>query len=386
MDIIKAKIRLDYHSSKPYYTQITEQLQQFIVTGQIKAGDQLPTVRELARELKVNPNTVARAYLELEQKQIAVSRRRGGTFVSSASDDPSIKAIRQKHLSDIVNDDIIKVLSQGYADEELEAAFYTHLERWREERKTSAKAPDKSRHKARAPKVIRFVGSHDIALNMLLALLRQKDKTIEIQVTNAGSLGGLIALEENRAELAGIHLLDEETGEYNLPFIKRILPGREIAVVNLVYRIQGLMYAAGNPKNIRGVADLARPDIVFVNRQQGSGTRVLLDLNLKKQGITVSKIKGYTDELDTHLAVGTTITQGKADVGLGIEAAARSCGLDFLPLFRECYDLAIPGTVYDSSLLKPMLDTINSQEFKRLVNKVDGYDTSKTGTTTILNL
>jgi len=145
------------------------------------------------------------------------------------------------------------------------------------------------------------------------------------------------------------------------------------------------MFAAGNPRQIKGLADLPRPDIVFVNRQKGSGTRVLLDMQLKRQGITPSGIKGYHVELDTHLAVAVAIAQGKADAGLGIEAAARSCGLDFLPLFRERYDLAIPVPIYLSNRLAPMLEIIKSDEFKRIVNEVDGYDTSQTGITTFVS-
>jgi putative molybdopterin biosynthesis protein len=200
-----------------------------------------------------------------------------------------------------------------------------------------------------------------------------------------GSLGGLIALQEEKAELAGTHLLDEETGEYNLPFIKRILTGREVAVVNLVYRIQGMMVASKNPRKIKSMADLRRNEITYINRQKGSGTRVLLDMQLKRLGIAPFEIKGYDIELDTHLAVGSAIAQGKADAGLGIEAAARSCGLDFLPLFRERYDLVIPGQIYRSELLAPMLEIINSDEFKRIVNKVDGYDTSETGSTSFVS-
>jgi putative molybdopterin biosynthesis protein len=200
-----------------------------------------------------------------------------------------------------------------------------------------------------------------------------------------GSVGGLIAIAEGNADIAGTHLLDEATGEYNLPFVKRILPGREIVLVNLVYRVQGLMFAAENPKQIAGLSDLQKSDIVFINRQKGSGTRVLLDMQLKRMGITIQEIKGYDVEADTHLAVGLAIAQGKANTGLGIEAAARSFGLGFLPLFKECYDLAIPEPIYRSEILAPFLDVINSDHFKRIVNKVDGYDTSQTGRTTFIS-
>jgi molybdate-binding protein/DNA-binding transcriptional regulator YhcF (GntR family) len=379
------EIQLDYHSAIPLYQQIIEHLRQLIATEQMKPGDRLPSIRQLSRSLSINPNTVARAYLELEQEQIIISRRGGGTTITSRGESPIIRAMRQKRLLESVNEDIIKTLSQGYSPEELEAAFYLSLERWREERQTAASEPKETPAAKADSDIIRIVGSHDLALNILLDLLRQREEGLRTEVTHAGSLGGLIALQEERADLAGTHLLDEETGEYNYPYVKRVLPGREIAIVNLAYRTQGLMFASGNPRQIKGLADLRRPDIVFVNRQKGSGTRVLLDLQLKHQGIMPSEVRGYEVEFNTHLAVASYITQGHADVGLGIEAAARGCNLDFMPMFRERYDLVIPMHVYRSPRLAPMLEIIASDEFKKIVDEVGGYDTSQTGTTTFFS-
>jgi putative molybdopterin biosynthesis protein len=296
-----------------------------------------------------------------------------------------VRAGRQKKLLENMNEDIVRSLSQGYSPEELEAAFYLSLEKWREERKSGAGKPEEVTASIESSNVIRIVGSHDLALNILLDLLRQRVEGLHTEVTHAGSLGGLIALQEERADLAGTHLLDEETGEYNYPYVKRILPGREIAIVNLSFRIQGLIYASGNPKKIKTLDDLKRPGITFVNRQKGSGTRVLLDLQLKRQGISPSEIKGYDVELTTHLAVASHIARGDADVGLGIKAAALSGGLDFLPMFRERYDLVIPIANYRSARLAPMLAIINSDEFKKIIDGVGGYDTSQTGATTFLS-
>jgi len=272
----------------------------------------------------------------------------------------------------------------GYSPEDIEADFYLQLARWRQERQAAAGTPEEPPQTVKDKDTIRIVGSHDMALTMLVDLAKRDNKKLKIQVTHAGSLGGLIALQEERAHLAGIHLLDAETGEYNYPYVKRVLPGREVAIVHLVYRIQGLMFAPGNPKHIKGIADLKRPDITFVNRQQGAGTRVLLDIHLRQLGINPKDIKGYDKELDTHLAVGLTIAHGEADVALGIEAAARSCNIDFLPLFRERYDLVIPIANYRSDLLSPLLKMVISEEFKEVVNKAGGYDTSQTGATSFL--
>jgi len=378
------QIFLDSNSSKPIYQQIAEQIQLYIVTEQISSGEHLPSVRYLASILNVNPNTVARAYLELEQKQLVIAKRGGGTIVTSTMDDPAMRAVRQKHLLDTINDHIIKMLGQGYMPEELEATFYTLIDRWREERRALKRTPDILADEIRHDNVIRIAASHDIAFNILVTIHRQRSSDIDIEVTDMGSIGGLIALGEGKADIAGAHLLDEETGEYNVPFIKRVLPGREIELVNLVYRMQGLMVTPGNPKKIKSLEDLRRPDIAFVNRQQGSGTRVLLDVQLKKLGMLPGEIKGYEVELNSHLSVGTAVAQGKADVSLGAEAAARTCKVDFLPLFRERYDLAISEKIYRSERLTLLLEIIRSDGFKNIVNKIDGYNTSQTGKTILV--
>jgi len=383
MDAIIEKIKIDFHSLTPIYQQIIEQIQQLIITEQIKGGEHLPSVRHLGFQLNVSPNTVARSYLELEREQIVMTKRGGGTIVSPSKDAQVLRGIRQKHLYANVDKDIIRMLSQGYEPEELEAAFYTSLERWREEKSLAGinlGAPIPEMH---TENMLRIIGSHDIALNILAAMLKQRAKATKIELTHIGSLQGLIALGERKADIAGIHLLDEETGEYNLPFIKRILPGQKVAVLNLVFRQQGLMYFSGNPKNIKDIASLCNTDVRFINRQKGSGTRILLDMQLKTLGISDQSISGYDVEVDNHLAVGLAIAQGKADTGLGIEAAARSCGLDFLPLFKERYDLVIPMDVYQNPSIIPLLRIVASDEFKRIVHEVDGYDTSQTGTITL---
>ena len=377
-------LQIDQHSKDPLHLQIAAQVRQLIATEKLKPGDHLPPVRQLAGFLNVNQNTILRAYLLLEQERVIVARRRGGTVVTARADDPKILLERQRRLSDIVSNDILKALSMGYSPEDIEATFYLQLARWREERQVAIEKPEEAPDIIEEKDTIRIVGSHDMALTILVDLVKKHDDKIKIQVTHAGSLGGLIAIQEERAHLAGIHLLDEETGEYNYPYVKRVLPGREVAIVHLAYRIQGLMFASGNPKQIKGIVDLQRPDIIFVNRQKGAGTRVLLDIHLHQLGIPSSRIKGYEREMDTHLAVGLSIAHGEADVALGIEAAARSCNLDFLPLFRERYDLVIPIANYRSELLAPLLSMVISDEFKAVVNKAGGYDTSQTGATSFL--
>ncbi len=377
------EIRLDDTAQIPLYKQIAEQVRQLIATNRLQPGERLPTVRQLAHSLHINPGTVVRAYLELEKERIVVSRSGGGTIVLARASDPQVLMRRQRHLSNMVSSNILEALSLGYSPEEVEAAFHLHLARWYEERRERTEPSDYRENKINSRNTVRIVGSHDMALDLLVSQARNKYPEINIEVTHAGSLGGLIALQEERADLAGIHLRDEETGEYNYPYVKHILTGREMAIVHLAYRIQGLMFAEGNPKQVKGLGDLRRTDITFVNRQKGSGTRVLLDLELRQNGILPSEINGYERELDTHLAVATGIARGEANVGLGIEAAARACALGFLPLFKERYDLVIPEKNFRSKLMSPLLEIINSKEFRNVVTRVGGYDTSQTGTVTL---
>jgi molybdate-binding protein/DNA-binding transcriptional regulator YhcF (GntR family) len=371
-------------TDSPLYKQIVDQVRQSIATSQVQPGEHLPPVRQLAQLLHLNPGTVVKAYNELERAGLLVSRRGGGTVVSAAADNPGLLVIRQRRLSNMLSSIILEALSMGYGSEEIEAAFHNHLDRWREERKHSgdSSAKPKKAEFDRHVNTILIVGSDDLALNILLSELKHISPDLHTDVTYAGSLGGLIALQEGKADLAGIHLLDEETGEYNYPYVKRVLPGREMAIVHLAYRVQGLMFAAGNPLQIKGIDDLNRHDITFVNRQNGSGTRVLLDRVLRQNGIKPAEVRGYEHEMDTHLAVAGEIARGKADVGLGIQAAATTCNLGFLRLFRERYDLVIPMENYNSELLKPLLEIIRSDDFRKVINNVGGYDTSETGTTT----
>ena len=194
-----------------------------------------------------------------------------------------------------------------------------------------------------------------------------------------GSIGGLLAIRRGETHVAGSHLLDEETGEYNISFIDRYIPGKQVVLVHLAARTQGLMIPPHNPMRITSLADLARNGVRFVNRQRGSGTRVLLDFKLREMGIHTESIRGYDREEYTHLAVAAAVQGGRADVGLGILPAARVMGLEFVPLFEEQYDLVIPTEFYESDLLRPMLDMIRSAEFQREVEELGGYNASQMG-------
>ena len=188
-----------------------------------------------------------------------------------------------------------------------------------------------------------------------------------------------MSLRRGEAHLAGIHLLHEETGQYNIPFLQQFLPDVPLVLVTLVEREQGLMVRPGNPRGISRIADLARGDVTFVNRQRGAGTRMLLDALMRKDGILPEAINGYHREEYTHLAVAAAVSAGSADVALGVFAAAQALGLDFIPLAKERYDLAIPVKFYTDYNMQKLLELIRSAQFKQAVKELGGYHTEITG-------
>ncbi|MDN5347085.1 MAG: molybdopterin molybdotransferase [Clostridia bacterium] len=222
-------------------------------------------------------------------------------------------------------------------------------------------------------------GSHDMVLDVLSDAWRRIHPGRSLSTAAVGSLGGLLALQRGEAHAAGIHLLDEETGEYNVSYIQKYLPGRQLVLVNLVYRQNGLMVAPGNPKGINGLADLAREDVTYVNRQPGSGTRVLLDFHLKRLGIEAQKIRGYGREEFTHLAVAAAVAGGTADAGLGLYAVARAFGLEFIPIATERYDLCFPREVWETPAVQELVRVMRSPEFQKQVEALGGYDLSRCG-------
>jgi putative molybdopterin biosynthesis protein len=222
-------------------------------------------------------------------------------------------------------------------------------------------------------------GSHDLVLDLAASWLRQRDPLVTLASSNVGSLGGLTALRDGLCHIAGSHLLDPETGEYTLPYLERLLPGRQLAVVRLVHRDQGLIVAPGNPTGITGIADVAERRRRYVNRQRGAGTRMLLDHELSRRDIEPSAIDGYQREEHTHLAVAAAVAAGRADCGLGVLAAARAFGLDFVPVAKEPYDLVLLNASIEDPLLKPLWTLLEDDEFRRAVTDLGGYDTSEMG-------
>jgi len=223
------------------------------------------------------------------------------------------------------------------------------------------------------------LGSHDNTLDLLATLLHKKDPRLRLSSGHVGSQGGLMALAQGRAHFGGSHLFDPETNTYNIPYIKRLLPNLSLKLINLAWREQGFMVAPGNPKNIQTVKDLTRPELRFINRQRGAGTRLLLDYLLREQGLEPSVVQGYDREEYTHMAIAVNVLSGTADVGLGILAAAKALGLAFISLTPERYDLVVPETTFSDPRFQVLLEVIRSLEYQQAAAALGGYDLKDCG-------
>lgn len=225
-----------------------------------------------------------------------------------------------------------------------------------------------------------MIGSHDNTLDILANELKRRDSRVHLSSSNVGSLGGIMAVRRGQTHLAGSHLLDTETGEYNFSYIERYLKGVPVRLVQLAGRQQGLLVRSGNPKGIQGIKDLLRSDVRFINRQSGSGTRILLDYELDRLGLSPDAIQGYDQDEFTHMAVAVNVLSGRADAGMAIYAAAKALRLDFIPIAEERYDLVIPETSWEDPKIQLLLQIIVSDEFRRIADSLGGYDVSKSGT------
>ncbi|MCI1722015.1 MAG: molybdopterin biosynthesis protein [Lachnospiraceae bacterium] len=223
------------------------------------------------------------------------------------------------------------------------------------------------------------IGSHDPIMDVIADLMTKESPGTFLSSTHVGSLGGLMALKRGEAHLAPTHLLDEETGLYNIPVMRKMFPDRKMVLVKGVVRIQGILVQKGNPLGIRGIGDLKK--CRYINRQRGAGTRVLFDYQLKKLGIRPEEISGYETEASTHMAVAALIKNGGADAGMGIYSAAHAMGLDFLPVGSEEYQFAMEKETLELPMMQTFLKILKSEEFRRTLDKMGGYDTSESGET-----
>jgi molybdate-binding protein/DNA-binding transcriptional regulator YhcF (GntR family) len=354
----------------PRSAALAAELRHRIASGDLAAGDRLPAVRVLAAQRGVHPRVVSAAYAELRDEGVLEGRAGAGTRVSP----PSSRATGQRvaRLSALAADLLDRALADGYAPEEVSAAVANAAGRWREDRREA-----EGRRSAR-PRTLRLAGSHDLALELLAAQLGAGRHPVRLIPRFDGSLPGLLDLAAGSADVAGVHLLDHVSGEYNLPFVRRLLPGRAARLVLLAERDQGLMVPPGNPLRLAVITDLCRPGVRLANRQEGSGTRALLDALLFRAGCSPRSVEGYDHVLPTHLAVANAVALGSADVGLGIAAAAGALGLEFLPVAREPYELVFAETT-PAPLIERVRRVLSSEPFRSAVAALGGYDPARSG-------
>jgi len=352
------------------YQKIAEEIRREILQGRLKPGDRLPSVRQAAAEWDCTVGTVQRAYQELAMLGLVVSRTGQGTHVVSSPQPAGDSFLRWANLVHRSEAFLLEVLTAGYSPEEIDVAISQAMERWQVIVQQPAPAESHT---------LRFTGSHDPVLAWLAAHFPEIVPDFNLQLGFTGSLGGLIALAEGKADLAGCHLWDVESDSYNEPFVRRLLPGKKTALVTLAYRRLGLIVAPGNPYDVRGLEDLVRPGMRFVNRQAGSGTRVWLDAALRGLGIDSGRIQGYGDERMTHSEVAAAVAEGQADAGFGLETVAITYGLDFIFLVRERYDLVIPAENLEKVSVALLVGWLAGEKAKQTISRYGGYEAGDTG-------
>jgi molybdate-binding protein/DNA-binding transcriptional regulator YhcF (GntR family) len=358
------------------YLEIAESLRRRIASGELKPGDKLPPVREMARRWGCTPGTVSRAYAQLAREGLVGGRRGGGTRVQAGALQPERPTWQWARLVNRAEQFLLDVVSSGHTPVQAESALSVAIFRWQELQRKGVPHPQPG---SAALSGFRFAGSHDLAVELVARMLAEGTPQVRLSVEYVGSLGGLMALAQSEAEVAGIHLWDETTDTYNIPFVRRLLPGRRVALLTLARRSLGLIVPARNPQAVRSLADLARPGVRLVNRQSGSGTRVWLDTQLKALGIQPTSVPGYDREETTHLAVARAVDQQEATVGLGIYAAASAYGLDFVPLTQERYDLVLPEAVWGLPAAQALIMAVRAPQLREAIAAFGGYDTSETG-------
>jgi molybdate-binding protein/DNA-binding transcriptional regulator YhcF (GntR family) len=357
------------------FEQIAESIRIQIAHGQLKTGDRLPSIRDLAEEWACTPGTVNRAYTILAHEGLVISRRGSGTVVNTNPLLDEKTPLRSAFLINQIENLLLNLLGRGYTESEIESSFSLALARWQNWQQ--AKTREKRRYQENQ---LRFVGSHDLVVELLAKATSKKDG-YRLTTSFRGSLGGLIALARGEADIAGSHLWDKESNQYNIPYVQRILPGERVALVTVAGRSFGLMLPKGNPQSITSLQDLTKSGVRWINRQPGSGTRVWLDTQLKQLDLNAEEIEVVNETKTTHNEIAEAIKNGQATAGLGIQAAASAFDLDFLPLALEKYQLVIPEMVWDTAACQYLLATLQKEPFKKSISSLGGYDTAETSET-----
>lgn len=356
------------------YQEIAESLRRRIALGELKPGDKLPPVREMAQQWNCTPGTISRAYAQLAQEGLVTGHRGGGTRVTSGALQSEHPTWQWATLVNQAERFLLEAINKGNTPGQIEAALSVAVSRWNDLQESTPLSEEPT------PKTkLNFAGSNDLTVDLMAHLLKEQLPYTSFSVEYVGSLGGLMAMAAGKADIAGTHLWDEATDDYNIPFIKKLLSGHEVVLLTVVHRSLGFITQQDSTQNLQSLADLTQPGVRLVNRQAGSGTRVWLDTQLKALDISPGQIAGYDHEECTHLAVARVVEQGEATVGLGIFAAAAACGLNFVPLTQERYDLVFSQETWNTPTTQTLVNIIRSAQFKEQVNAFGGYDTAQTG-------
>ncbi len=355
---------------EPLYQQIAESVRREILSGILEPGDRLLSVRRTAEVWECTPGTVQRAYAELASQGLIESHAGRGTHVKGLPPHEEGTALRRATLLHRIDGFLLETMGLGYSLAEVEAALRLGLDRWRSLEESASPGEQET---------LRFAGSHDPVMTLVSERFPQISGGATLQLRFTGSLGGLMRLAQGEADIAGCHLWDARQDVYNISFVRRLLPGRRVALVTLAHRRLGFLVPAGNPRALSQVTDLVRPDLRFVNRQRGAGTRVWLEAQLHRHDLHLKEIEGHKQEALTHSAVARLIAEGEADVGVGVKAVARAFRLDFVPLTCERYELVIPNFLYHRDAVAALVSWLRSKDARELLQRVPGYETEDTG-------
>ncbi len=355
----------------PLYQQIAESIRQEILYGRLQAGDSLPTVRDLAVQWRCTQGTVQKAYRELARQGLVLSLPGRGTSVATTLTAPvTATPLRQAGLANQAEAFLLQALGHGYKIEEVEAALGAAIDRWRA---VTAPPPPPP------PRVLRLCGSHDPAVSRIAARFGAIAPGYTLRLSFKGSLGGLMALAGGAADFAGSHLWDEATDTYNAATVQRLLPGQRVALLLLAQRHLGLIVQPGNPAGLCSLEELAGSRLRFANRQRGAGTRVWLETQMQRQGLAWPDRAWAEVEATTHFEVARLVAEGRADVGLGIEAAALAYGLGFVLLATEPYEFVIPVSAWDHPAIQALAQWLATPAARAMIGALGGYEVAQTG-------
>ena len=352
------------------YYRIAESFRRDIKGGKFSPGDALPSIREIANDWQCTIGTVQRAIHELETSGLVTTHAGRRTRVTSSAAPAPDESLHQANLIHRAETYLLEAMTAGFTPLQVEDALRVALNRWR----SVVQTPNSNSN------TLRFAGSHDLAVAWMATHFSEIISGYSFSLSFTGSLAGLVSLQKNDADIAGIHLWDVGSNTYNTPFVQSRFPGEKLALVTLAHRRQGFIVKPGNPANIHSIDDLAGPGIRIINRQAGSGTRVFLDAQLKKHQIDSSTITGYQDEYSTHVEVAAAVAGSRADTGIGLEAAAKAYGLDFIPLTTERYDLVMRESTFGQLPVQRMIEWLKSSDYRALLNRLGGYEDSESGT------